>query len=471
MTTIIRRRSFAPTSAATAQARAVIGKAVLFTTSPFSNAEWTPAFVAFMVYIFAMTTGRWAIGGVTMSIALATLAWERTPLRFPPIVGLVVALIGWAFLGLFLTDFPEEVSEALSEFWKIGAIVFVMVNVITTRVRLRFFVVATLIAYCIYPVRGTLLNFFIGGETLQGRAIWNGVYSNPNDLGALSLLQMSIGLGILAVEGKWWVKWGTRIAVSLLILVIVLTQSRGALIALVGFGIVFGRKHARDVKKILSVVVLLIGVAAVTPDSAWKRFSTIQTAGSNDASLVNPGESDFATRSDQSSSVQRRAIWRVAMAVIADNGALGVGLGGYPMAHFLMAKKPTFDPIAGGRRDAHSTVLRMVAETGIVGLVLFGAIIVVALKAARRARKLMQDKEPALALQVFNLEAGLYGFLIAGIWGSYGAMVHTYIFLTLIYVSATLLEKEALGAGVRLPRRGGLPVAGRAATGYRGARA
>ena len=83
----------------------------------------------------------------------------------------------------------------------------------------------------------------------------------------------------------------------------------------------------------------------------------------------------------------------------------------------------------------------------------------------------MQDKEPALALQVFNLEAGLYGFLIAGIWGSYGALVHTYIFLTLIYVSATLLEKEALGAGVRLPRRGGLLVAGRAATGYRGARA
>jgi hypothetical protein len=54
----------------------------------------------------------------------------------------------------------------------------------------------------------------------------------------------------------------------------------------------------------------------------------------------------------------------------------------------------------------------------------------------------MQSRAPALALQLFNMEVGLYGYLVAAIWGSYGWLVPTYIYLALMHVGARLLVEH-----------------------------
>jgi putative inorganic carbon (hco3(-)) transporter len=435
----IQRRSIL--GAAAAQRTSVMSAgAVGFTSNPFVGIGFSPAFVGFCAYMLAIITYRFPIGTAAMVIALVTLPFEKHQLRLPALAGLSIALVAWAFLGLTTTVYPDVVVVAVSDFAKVCAVIFVAANVLVTRSRFRAFVVGTLILWALFPIRGTIFAYFIYHGDVEGRAAWNFIYSNPNDLASLCLLELSMALGVLAVEKRPWVRMGTQLTAGLLVLVIVLTQSRGAIIALSVVGLILGRKYIRDVRAIISVVILAAFVFLIAPDSVWRRFSTIKEA--TNTEYLDPETVDLATRQDQSSSQQRLAIWDVATSIVSENIFTGVGLGAYRNAHEVMAQRPRFDPAARGPRDTHSTYLNIMAETGIPGFVLFVAIIVLTLKDSRAARKKMGAVAPAFALQLFNMEVGLYGFLVAGIWGSYGAMVPTYVHLVLMHVASKLLLEQ-----------------------------
>ena len=429
-----------------------------FLSNPFSGVELSPAYIAFCVYIFSIVTYRVPLGTASMVAAMVTLPLEKQALKVPPLALMMFALIGWAFVGMTTTSYPEVVIQAVTEFAKIGAVVFVAVNVLSTRARFRAFVVGATIAYCCFPVRGTLLAYFVYHGTMAGRATWNYIYSNPNDLAGLTILALSVALGALAVERRKWVKTGLTAGVGLMVVVIVLTQSRGALIALVAFGIIGGRKYLTDIRRLLMIGMLGVVVMMVAPDAVWKRMSSISMATSQDESLFDPELYDLATRADQASSLQRLAIWEVARTIIAENAITGVGLGAYPEVHNVTQRRPGFSWTARGKRDTHSTYLNIAAEMGLVGFAIFVSMIVHVLLYSRRARMKMQSRFPALAVQQFNLEVGLYGYLIAAIWGSYSGFIATYIHLVVMYTGAKLLEKESVGVAQPVRRRGAAPV-------------
>ena len=85
-------------------------------------------------------------------------------------------------------------------------IFFVVVNVLRTPRQLRFYALLILVAFAIYPARGSLINV-VTGNTLVGRAIWNQIYANPNYLGALTLLMLGLALAIATVKTQdVWVR-------------------------------------------------------------------------------------------------------------------------------------------------------------------------------------------------------------------------------------------------------------------------
>lgn len=437
----IQRRSLTQMSDAMQRTGAMAAAKLGFDSNPFHGIEFSPAFAAFAAYTMAIITYRFPIGTASMSIALLTLPLERRGLRLPTLASLSIALIAWSLLGAMTTKYPSIVVEAVTEFAKVAAVILVASTVITTRSRFRAFTVGSMILWGMFPIRGTIFAFFIYHGDVQGRAAWNYIYSNPNDLAGLCLLQLGMSLGILAVEKRTWVQLGAKFAVALLVLIIILTQSRGAVIALVAFGMLGGRRYFRNVRAIMSVLVLAVLVYLIAPDSVWRRFATIKTA--TEVADYDPEVVDAQTRIDQSSSEQRLAIWDVATSVIAENALTGVGLGAYSEAHWRMAARPGFNPFARGRRDTHSTYLNVMAEIGIPGFMLFAAMLIVTLKNARAARKRFGTIAPALTLQLFNMEVGLYAFLVAAVWGSYGSIVPLYVHLVLIHVATQLLAEHA----------------------------
>jgi probable O-glycosylation ligase (exosortase A-associated) len=410
--------------------------------SVLKGVEWSPAYIAFLVYVFTITTYRLPLGTASMVTALVLLPLERRPLRLPPLMLWALAFLGWTFLGWGSSAYPDVVWETVNELAKICGVMLVAVNVLTTRARLRFFLLAFLGFFAFYPVRGSLFAYFIYGGTVQGRAAWNYVYNNPNDLAALCLLPLALAAGMLIVERQRWIRWCAVAGAIVLPFVIFLTQSRGAFIALSVFGIVV----LRGQKKRRGAILLTAGLVGIVvflfaPASLWKRLGTISDV---------TNEQSAAKVQDDMSARQRLELWKVARTIAVENPLTGVGLGAYKDAHYVYAQRPIFDPLALGHRDPHSTYFSLLAETGVVGFLLFFAMVGMTLRNAERTRRRARLTHPARAAQLYYMEVGLFGYFVAGIWGSFSMMVLTYLYLTVIYAATEMLKQELV---LPLPQR------------------
>jgi O-antigen ligase len=426
---IIRRRRPAPAGTPAGSASSAPREEPLL-----AGLQWSPSFAAFLVYVFVITTYRVSVATVAMSVALLLLPLEPRPLRLPPFALWAAALLGWAFVGWGTSAYPAIVWDHVIEFAKVCAVILVAVNVLTTRARLRFFLLAYLAFFAFYPVRGALFNYFLYGGTMGGRAVWNYVYANPNDLAGMCLLFVAMAAGVLVAERTRWIRLCALAGVIVLPFLIILTQSRGAFVALLAFAAITLKGQWRRGRTLLLAGAALVTVLVAAPDSVWRRLGTLKQVASQD------GETAVA---DEGSADQRLEIWKVARTIIAENPVTGVGLGAYPEAHYVYAQRPDFNRTAMGKRDTHSTYLNILAEMGIPGLILFGLVVALPLIAAERARRRLKASHPARALQLHYMVLGMIGYLVAGIWGSYGALVPTYLYLCLVHAATSvMLEKE-----------------------------
>jgi putative inorganic carbon (hco3(-)) transporter len=422
-------------------------------SSAFAGLHWSPAFVAFLVYVFVITTYRLNVGTVAMGVALVTLPLERTSLRIPPLALLALAFLGWGFVGWGSSDYPTIVWERLIEFAKICGVVLVAVNVLTTRPRLRFFLLAYLAYFAFYPVRGAFFNYFLYSGTMAGRAVWNYAYANPNDLAGICLLFVALSAGVLVSERTRWIRWSAFAGIVLLPFLIILTQSRGAFVALLAFALIALKGQWRRGRVLALAAGVAVALFFAAPDDVWERLGTIQTVATRDDGA--------AVIADEGSAEQRLEIWKVARAIIADEPVTGVGLGAYHEVHYRYALRPVFNPTAQGKRDTHSTYLKIFAETGVVGLIIFLGLVAFTLLDAERTRRRKQGIDPAGAKQLYYMELGMIGYLVAGIWGSYGELVPTYLFLSLIYAATRILKMQGMAtrqpAPLQAVRARGIP--------------
>ena len=402
--------------------------------SLFAGIQWSPAYVAFLVYVFVITSYRFPLGTASMVTALVLLPLEKRPLRMPPLILWSLAFLGWAFVGWGSSPYPNVVWLQVNELAKICGVMLVAVNVLTSRARLRFFILAFLGFFAFYPVRGSLFAYFIYGGTVQGRAAWNYIYNNPNDLAALCILPLALAAGMLFTERQRWIRYCAAAGAVALPFVILLTESRGAFVALALFAIIIVRGQKKRRGAIL-LTVLAVGVVVYffAPDSLWKRLGTLSDV---------TNEQSAATADDDLSARQRLELWKVARTIAVENPVTGVGLGAYPDAHYVTAQRPSFDPLALGHRDPHSTYFSLLAETGVVGFCLFFIMVGTTAWQAELTRRRAKQSHPALATQLYYMEVGLLGYFVAGIWGSYSMMVLTYVYLAVIYAATNLLKAQ-----------------------------
>ena len=178
--------------------------------------RWTVVFVAFLGYIFAITTYRLPIGNLAMLVGLGGIAFQSDRFRFPQLLMWFGAFLLWCAIGYVRTPYPAPVWDKLVDLLKLWAVILVAVNALRSRAHVRFFSVFFLGCFALFPLRGAFFNYFFYRSTLFGRAIWNYVYSNPNDLAALAILQLAMVAALLSLERPGWVKRAAQVGVVLL---------------------------------------------------------------------------------------------------------------------------------------------------------------------------------------------------------------------------------------------------------------
>jgi len=386
--------------------------------------NWSLTLLGLCVFTFAVVTYRLPIGEVGIAIAAVGLVLQLGNVRVPFPVWLYGAFVLWTFAASLTSSYADIALDAVLERLKLLAIMLIVVNALRTEGQLRFYLMFFLGCFVLFPVRGTLL----GGDEIMGRAVWNYVYNNPNDLATLCLIALGIALGfVFAKPSRALVRLGAGISAILLVVVILLTQSRGAFIGLVaGMGpalIWLGLKRPGRLFLSAGILALVIGLAI--PESVWERLSGIEKLTS---------VSKIAEADPEGSAEQRFEIQKVGWQIFLDNPVFGVGLGAYPLENARYAPEL-------GRKDTHNTYLNVAAEVGLPGFALWCALVWSVLRYAYRSRRRAAPGE--LATQQAWLEGALWGYLAASMFGTYARLTFPYLMLAVLWCSAALLASQS----------------------------
>jgi O-antigen ligase len=403
---------------------------------PWRGVQWSLTYVGFLGYIFAITTYRIPIGDVSIVLALLGLLTMKEPVRVPGLLkGLGIFLL-WGTVGWALSDYPNLVYLRLNMMVKLWLIALVAANALRTRQQVRFFLVFWLGCFALYPVRGAFFNYYLYRETLFGRALWNYIFSNPNDLAAYCILQLAMAVGLHAIEGKGPVRLATRIGLLLVPLLILLTKSRGAFLGFAVF-LMFALWGQRRRGRALGIALLVAAaVIAIAPKNSLDRVFALRR--------IETG--NVAAADEEGSAEQRYEIWKVARRIIRENPVTGVGLGAYPMAHDLVSRQAQFSPTAWGRRDTHSTYLNVVAESGFVGFVIFVASYLATFVAVDSTRRKLRRLRPHSSQVLYAMEVGGVGFFVAALFSSMAHVSFLVLHVITMWSIAELMRREVASA-------------------------
>lgn len=181
----------------------------------------------------------------------------------------------------------------------------------------------------------------------------------------------------------------SRWCLALAGIALLLTQSRGGLLAFVTILLIhvyFSSRNRKTRIRRVAVALIVCLLAAGVAGFFFQRLSEI----------------------DDFTAVSRLVIWGGAFTVFARSPLLGAGFGNLRTLMGGLLNLPD-----GWTGDAHNLYLELLAETGLIGFVAFGSLIVLALRTAlRQLSKTQNHFNKMIALAVF---AAICGVLVHGI--------------------------------------------------------
>lgn len=304
----------------------------------------------------------WFVGASTAGILVATGVAGRR-LRTPPPAALWwILAVGWAALTGFWALVPQIVVQRLPTAF---ALLVLYLAVASLRVEEREFkpVVGVLIVGGFLAAAYACYEFYQGigyhSPGLRASLVIGGVVVNPDLFAARLTLPLA-----LAVSAFFAATSGLRRTIMLgvsgfLILVILLTQSRAALLALLVMTGIFLIRLGVN-RRILAVAAAIPVLLMFLPEQFFRR-------------LHMAGQTGGAGRWD---------IWHVGLEGVKHFGLFGAGLSNFPKVYEMYAgSAPVFQ---GFDLGAHNLYLQITVECGIVGLFLLLMALRVQLLAGRK---------------------------------------------------------------------------------------
>lgn len=267
------------------------------------------------------------------------------------------------------------------------SVFFILRNLLNTEKRLNLFIKIFLFSALIVGLYG--IYQYVTGNVVMNSA-WvdkdsfgdltirvYSTFTNPNVFGEYLVVAISVCVGMLWKAKGALGKIYYIFVAGVLMLSLILTSSRGAmlglLIALCIF-IIFSEKR-------LLILILLGAIAMpfVLPESIWSRLSSVITL-------------------SDTSSLYRISIYKACINIIREYWITGIGVGAFPLIY------PEFSYSAANAYHAHNLFLNVFIELGFLG---FGLLILSAVL-------FMQNI-------YYGIKSGIrkYGFLLGGILGGF----------------------------------------------------
>jgi putative inorganic carbon (hco3(-)) transporter len=337
--------------------------------------------------------------------------WERTAV----LLG-IYALV--SFTSLFYAADDTRSQNALIEFTKNCLLLFTVVLAMRDSQSLRGVTWALLAAgifmgsLTVYQqLTGTFENSYWGFAQTEMKNIVAdvsdhraaGPVGSSNYYALVMVTLVPLALDRLWHERKLAYRFLALWALAVCVLSIIFTFSRGGFFALiVVLAIMIARESINPLKLLLSLSLLVI-VWQFIPANYAERLSTTLD--------LLPGSGVDAR--DEVSFRGRTSEVLVAWQIFADHPVMGVGLNNYKYYYQEYAQPLGWDN-RREERSAHNLYLETAAETGLIGLAAFGAVVGVALWRAFQTQKMFirAGRYDGAAI-AFALMAAVLGYLVA----------------------------------------------------------
>jgi putative inorganic carbon (hco3(-)) transporter len=340
--------------------------------------------------LFFDDAGDVGIAKAVAALALAALGcswllYERR-LRTGGALGLALAIFfAWMAASAAWSLAPFITRQCIGEAAKFFAIFFLVTNVVDDVDRARQ-LLTVFAAASVIPAVGALWSYAHGQHLVEGtRAAWLGTFGDPNDLAYHLATGIAVALGARRLERGFCTRLMWAAGIGLMLIAILFTQSRGGLITTGAVLALYALQSVSRRRETVAILAVVIVAALVAPSATWQRASTT------------------LAYEDDASALGRIDAWNTGKSIFDERPLAGVGLG-----TFIVAWAEYAPGNAGPARAPHNTFVEVLAETGLVGLVLFLTALALGLVWA-----LLAARAPETAALGSATAGGLCAFIVA----------------------------------------------------------
>lgn len=328
--------------------------------------------------------------------AVTGIAWafsrERKALPNHILIWLMLLFLGWSTFNTFFAFRPDWSWIFWDRVWKTFALGVFVAMLANNRVRMHAIVWVAVLALFYFGVKGGVFTILNGGvNRVFGPE--NTIIQDNNQLAVALLMALPLANYLRRQTANRRIAWGLIFGISLTLLAVVGTYSRGAVIGLGALALVGLFRSQNRLMYLIFAGTIAILVIQLMPDAFWQRLDTIQSAQA-DASFH-----------------AREVSWQVSWLYAVDHFPFGAGFYGPQLTSLYHIYFPTEEPHA-----AHSIYFQVLGENGFVGLALYISILVCALWRCSRIMRIARNR-PDLqwAYDLARMiQMSLFAFCVAG---------------------------------------------------------
>lgn len=313
------------------------------------------------------------------------------------------------------------------EYLKIIAIALFTTAQVDSRQRLRVILWTIALSLGFFGVKNGVFGILRGGGQITRGP--GGMLEDNNDFALAMVMNVPLLWYLGIAEGKKWVRQATLVAMLLTVVVILLTHSRGAFLALCMSMLWIAWRSGKLFRAVLVLGVVAALFPVLAPDAVLERLSTI-------------GDTK------ESSANARLTAWATALRMIQANPGLGVGMRNFQTRFLDYSLEPAK---VGHTYVAHNSYLQIWAESGtpafLVYLLLLGSVFLACRKVLR-----MSQGRPDLAWAGYYarmMETTTVGFMVGAFFLNRGHFDLVYHWLALVSCLA-MVAKAAWQAAPEL---------------------
>lgn len=362
--------------------------------------------------------------------------WEVRPAK------LLIAFLAMICISVLFSYWQSQSFSIATDYMKQIALFVLIVNLVKSLDRLKIFI-GVFVAACAYHGIAAVIDFSGGGgERLTG--ISEPYFGDPNDLALSLVMVLPLAWWLSTIVQSQWSRLALYGAMLAMIAGIVATQSRGGLLSLIAAIFILIAFQGRQMLGTLAII-LTAAIAfsvVVLPSDVFERYRTITEYQKDESAMT------------------RLAVWTAGITMCADHPLTGVGAGAFESVygqHYIDRKG------AGNIwRAAHSSYVEIAAELGVIGIILFIAILSWTVMSLLQSRRILDrllafvpHSTRILADELQMLDGALLssvtGFIVGAAFLSRGYDMIFMIILSLIAVvsrctanlKATVLETQS----------------------------